>query len=229
MKNFKRVLAVLMVLVLAFSMNALMLSVSAADTGVIVLNGDDKNHTSPMIKEYNYTKDAYKYLGFVTTKDATADYKYLQFTYTGDISTLRWEFEDVKNSKLPNTAKFWFNQDTEADDSNKHITVADGTTLTLKASSPTTIVVDLSKMGVSLGDYSGIHMHYSAVEGVTPEGFNITDARLLKSLSSNDPKPEPTKGTDNSSNPKTGVAPILPIALAAVACGGVLVVARKKK
>ena len=50
MKNFKRVLAVLMVLVLAFSMNALMLSVSAADTGVIVLNGDDKDNTSPMIK-----------------------------------------------------------------------------------------------------------------------------------------------------------------------------------
>ena len=229
MKSFKRVLAVLMVLVLAFSMNALMLSVSAASDD-IVLNGGEED-VSTMIKEFNWTKDTYKYLGFVTTCEATADYKYLQFTYTGDISTLRLEFEDVTNGNLPNTAKFWFNQDTEADDENKHIVAADGTTLTLKASAPTKIVVDLSKMGVSLGDYSGIHMHYSAVEGVTPEGFKITDARLMKSLSSGegDPKPEPTKGTGNSSNPKTGVAPILPIALAAVACGGVLVVARKKK
>ena len=104
----------------------------------------------------------------------------------------------------------------------------------VKATSPTTIVIDLAASGIDLGKWDGFHMHYSDLkdangEKITAGSMNITDARLLKSLSSNDPKPEPTKGTDNSSNPKTGVAPILPIALAAVACGGVLVVARKKK
>lgn len=228
MKNFKRMLAVFMVLVLAFSMNALVLSVSAAEDDIVLDGGEEG--VSTMIKDFDWTKTTYKYLGFVTTNGATADYKYLQFTYTGDISTLRLEFEDVDNGIVPNSAKFWFNQDTTTDEDNKLVVAADGTTLTLNASTPTTVTIDLSKMGVSLGDYSGIHMHYSAVEGVTPTGFKVTDARLTKTAAAgaSTPAPEQSSGSSDE-NPKTGVASVLPIALAAVACAGVLVVARKKK
>ncbi|MBR3645863.1 MAG: hypothetical protein IKN54_05545, partial [Lachnospiraceae bacterium] len=80
------------------------IEVSANDD--IILNGDDLGASS-LIGRYSIS-GGYKYLGFATLKDATADYKYLIITYSGDISSLRLQAARVTETENETGGTFWF-------------------------------------------------------------------------------------------------------------------------
>ena len=207
MKRFKAVLATLLALAMLLSMNAIAFSASAADgegdveeppiTGDIILDGDEEGASS-MIRDFTIAEGqantGYKYLGFVTLKDATADYNYLQITYTGDITSLRLEFENITTAEMSKVT--WFNA-TQVN----HFVTADGSSIPLAPTEETTIVIDLEKSGIDLANgYDGIHMHY--LDPKTPStGFEITDARMMTSAPV-DPT-EPTTDPIDPTEPTT--------------------------
>ena len=125
------------------------------------------NKTLHIDKAAKDAKDgvSYAYQGFVTFKDvATKDFKYLKLTYTGDITNLRFEF----NEKTSNTNQgpFWF--DAEQD---THFVTADGSEIPLVGDN-TTIVIDLEASGVDMSKYNnGIHMHGNST---TDAAFDVT-------------------------------------------------------
>lgn len=175
MKKFKRTLAVLLALAMVLSMNIVSFSVNAAEDDVI-LNGDEAG-VSSLIGDwsiYNGTT-GYYYLGFATLKEPTPDYKYLQLTYTGDITYLRFEFEKVGQTPAVKSAATWFDA-TQAD----HFVTADGSAIDLIVDEPTTVVIDLEASGIDLtAGYDGLHIHYGDTNA--SGGFVITDARLMTS------------------------------------------------
>ena len=213
----------------------------------IMLNGDEKGLSSMMEDFSDYIGTGYQYLGFVTLKDADLTaYRYLQMTYTGDIYSLRMEFENVESGDK--SAATWFNG--LKDDEDKyiqpvHFVTTDGSEIPLNTTEPVTIVIDLAASGIDLtAGYDGIHMHYWDSE-IESAGFAITSALLTKSAEIIDPNQQPTTETPteettatepttattdkDGSNPQTGVAPVLPIAIALAASAGVIVLTAKKR
>lgn len=142
--------------------------VAAAETEIQLDDAaSGMNKTLHIDKAAKGSKDdlMYAYQGFVTFKDlADKSFKYLKITYTGDITTLRFEF----NEKTSNTNQgpFWF--DAEQD---THFVTADGSDIPLVGKN-TTIVIDLEKSGVDMSKYNnGIHMHANST---TDAAFDVT-------------------------------------------------------
>lgn len=161
-----------------FSNNILrnVISVKAAEETEIILNGNDKGVNS-MIGSYSASTNDYQYLGYATFKGATEDYRYLQITYTGNISKLRFEFnriidETTDEQKLD--GPYWFNPSGQ----NQYFITRDRKDIPLNGNN-TTIIIDLKASGIDMGYYnSGIHMHCDDIQknGV----ITISDARLLR-------------------------------------------------
>ena len=150
----------------------------------IILDGNDKGESS-MIGDYGNVGVQYKYLGYVTTKDATSAYKYLLLSYVGDIKYLRMEFNWPDDS---NDGPYWF----DAEQDTKFVSaVVDGFTLVSEDGKSATVVIDLEKSGLKIGNYCGIHMHYGD-ESIkdSEKTLQITDARLLKPEGASELPPE---------------------------------------
>lgn len=186
-KIFKKMIAVAGAVAITLSMHTIAF---AADD--IVLDGD--GGASSLIGEFKASGAEYKYLGFATTKEATSDYKYLQLTYKGDISCLRIEFNREDDS---NEGPYWFNPDGQT----LVFKTVDGSEIPLNPSKETTITLDLSAIGIDIGEFRGMHLHY--LDPNMQEGsFTITDARFKTS----DPNASgSSKGsTKKSSSSKSG-------------------------
>lgn len=126
----------------------------------------------------------YNYNGWATVAGSPADSKYLQFTYTGDISTLRIEFQSGPDgTDFTKIGPYWFDSENEG---SKFVS-ADGSTIPLTASSATTVTVDLAASGINFADFAelgGIHLHYGGGdENLLADGTQavITDAKLTSS------------------------------------------------
>ena len=122
----------------------------------------------------------YAYQGWVTFKDlANKDFKYLKFTYTGDITNFRLQFEDKKGNKQ---GPFWFDAEQDV-----HFVTADGSPIQLVGNN-TTVVIDLEASGVDMSKFNnGFHMHANSTKDAA---FDVTikDAVLYGGV----PTPQPT-------------------------------------
>ena len=106
----------------------------------------------------------YAYQGWVTFKDlANKDFKYLKFTYTGDITNFRLQFEDKKGNKQ---GPFWFDAEQDI-----HFVTADGSPIQLVGNN-TTVVIDLEASGVDMSKFNnGFHMHANSTKDAA---FDVT-------------------------------------------------------
>lgn len=182
-KGLKRALALVGALVLTFSMSA---SVFAAKEDIKLDGGEEG--VSKMIGTYSGPKskgkvtDAYKYLGFASFLDlADKDYKYLQVTYTGNITQFRIQMvhDAGKDTEDIDPVKYWFNAEVVADSENKPLVTKDGSAIPLEGNN-TTVVIDLEKSGIDTSYYnSGLHMHCDMM--LTYGDFEIKDAKLIAS------------------------------------------------
>lgn len=195
-RKLKSVLALIGALVMTLSMSSFVFA--AGDE--IILDGDQG--ASSFIKDWSAKGGEYKYLGFVTSKEATSDYKYLQLTYTGDITYLRIEFNRPDDS---NEGPFWFNKDGQT----LYFKTVDGSDIPLVAKEATTITLDLSAIGIDMGEFRGMHLHY--LDPKMHEGsFSIKNAKLLKSVggtkssSSSSDSNSSAGNTNSSSNTNSG-------------------------
>lgn len=173
--------------------------VAAEDTETAIQLDDaasGMNKTLHIDKAAKNAKDGvkYSYQGFVTFKDlATKDFKYLKLTYTGDITCLRFEFNEKTSDA--NQGPFWFDPNNESPD---HFVTADGSEIPMVGNN-TTIIIDLEKSGVDMSKYNnGIHMHANST---TEAAFDVTlkDCVLTSVL--------PTasgSGSDSNSNSNGG-------------------------
>lgn len=169
--------------------------VAAEDTETAIQLDDaasGMNKTLHIDKAAKNAKDGvkYSYQGFVTFKDlATKDFKYLKLTYTGDITCLRFEFNEKTTDN--NQGPFWFDPNNEAPD---HFVTADGSEIPMVGNN-TTIIIDLEKSGVDMSKYNnGIHMHANST---TEAAFDVTlkDCVLTSVLPS-----ASGSGSDSNSN-----------------------------
>lgn len=184
-RKIKSAIALAGALVLAFSMNVF---VFAADD--IILDGDAG--ASSFIGKYSAeSASGYKYLGFVTSKEATSAYKYMQITYKGDITYLRMEFNREDDS---NEGPFWFNKEGQT----LFFKTVDGSDIPLKVDKPTTITLDLSAIGIDMGEFRGMHLHYLD-PNMTKDSFEIIDAKFMTSA------PGAGKGKDTPDAPAENV------------------------
>ncbi len=151
----------------------------------LILNGDE-NGQSSMIKNFPTVKAGYKYLGFATLKEPTAEYKYLILTYAGDIASVRFEFSfvDENGNDVEKAGPYWFNPEGQT----KFFVTADGSEIPLDGGKGTTIVIDLEASGIDISKYNSVHMHAGYGEQPKEFNFRIGMARLSKSadLSSGD-------------------------------------------
>ena len=99
--------------------------------------------------------DGYVHNGYVYLKGATADYKYLQLTYTGSLANTRFE--------ILGDNTYWF----DAWQANKFVDVNGNDIDTSYSDEERTIVIDLEKSGAELGWGEGLHIHS---ENVTANG-----------------------------------------------------------
>ena len=106
----------------------------------------------------------YAYQGWVTFKDlANKDFKYPKFTYTGDITNFRLQFEDKKGNKQ---GPFWFDAEQDV-----HFVTADGSPIQLVGNN-TTVVIDLEASGVDMSKFNnGFHMHANSTKDAA---FDVT-------------------------------------------------------
>lgn len=184
-KKLKSAIALIGALVLTFSMSSF---VFAADD--IVLDGD--SGASSFIGDFSAKGGEYKYLGFVTSKEATSEYKYLQITYKGDISCLRIEFNRPDDS---NEGPYWFNPDGQT----LYFKTVDGSDIPLNPSKETTITLDLSAIGIDMGEFRGMHLHY--LDPNMQEGsFTIKNAKLMTSAPGANSNSSSSNTDDNNSD-----------------------------
>ena len=181
MKRMKKFLAVVMAAALTFGLCET--PAFAADD--FVLDDAEGRGAASMIKTIKPNgQGKYNYNGWVTLAGADASLKYLEITYTGDISTLRIEVQKTTDTSST-LGKFWFEAGHEDKATNNHDFVsADGKAFVLQASDPTTVTVDLAASGIRLADCvesGGMHLHYGGTDdaplkaGTTAE---IIDAKL---------------------------------------------------
>ena len=215
----KKIIATIMTLALVLGL----CSATAFAADDIVLEGD-----AGFIKEWSASGADYKYLGYVSIpQNTTADYKYLQLTYSGDISMLRIEFNTPADT---NDGPYWF----AADQVMKFVT-ADGSAIPTKVDSPTTVVIDLAASGIAdISKYAngGMHIHYLNPDAKTGS-FKVTDARFMTSTTSagnsNTPAPAETKAPSTNAA-KTGSTSVPTVAaLLVVVCAGAVLVYSKKR
>lgn len=189
MRKLKGLIATVLVIVLTICMNAF---VFAADD--IVLNGDEAGASSFM-KEFSASGGEYKYLGFVTTKEATSEYNKLQLTYKGDISCLRIEFNRQEDDS--NEGPYWFEPEQAL-----HFVISEGK-LDLNPSDWNTITIDLTATGIDLGEFWGMHLHYLDPE-MQDGTFTVKDARFIADASApaggNEGNGSEGSGTNGGSN-----------------------------
>lgn len=147
-----------------------------------LLIGDSKG-SSAMNGTYKLEGKKYTYMGWVTTEGATAAHNQLSFTYVGDITYLRLEFETAKNKSgvVTKAGPYWMTKDQAT-----HFVSADGKDIPLKATKATTVVIDLVKSGIDISKYVGFHMH-NGDELMAANTLKITDAKLIN------PTPERTQ------------------------------------
>ncbi len=175
MKRLKSVLAIILSIAMMLGIGSVSMASgtgpdSVVRTDEIVLDGDagEKSFIGNYSGVHSYE---YKYLGYVTTKSATSEYRYLKIKYTGDITTLRLEFY---TSEDRGEDIIWFN-----DEKTSHFETVDGSDIVLVAEDETECVIDLEASGIKIGDFVGFHMHYlEPYKNGTK--FTITDARLVK-------------------------------------------------
>lgn len=167
--------------------------VAAAETEIQLDDAaSGMNKTLHIDKASKSAKDGvqYSYQGFVTFKDlATKDFKYLKLTYTGDITCLRFEFNEKATDT--NQGPFWFDPNNESE---YHMVTADGSAIPMVGNN-TTIIIDLEKSGVDMSKYNnGIHMHANST---TDAAFDVTlkDCVLTTELPATS-----GSGSDNNSN-----------------------------
>lgn len=225
MNQMKKIIATILTLALVLGL----CSATAFAADDIVLDGD--NGESAFIGEYSATaNNGYKYLGFATTKEATSDYKYLQFTYTGDIKYLRLEFE-TEGGDL--AGPYWMTTDQM-----NHLKTVDGSAIPTTGNN-TTVVIDLSASGISVGDYWGFHIHYLD-PSFTTGSFTISDARFMTAATSSpagdapagdapagDAPAETQASTQAPATGSTAVPTV--IACLVVLCAGAVLVFNKKR
>ena len=127
--------------------------------------------------------NGYKWLGWVEFK-AIADYKYLEFTFTGDITYLRLEFAKAGTSdKLD---PIWMNK--EGHDGECFIT-KDGSDIPLVATEPTTVIIDLVKSGVHTSQYDVINLHYGDASQTGTPSFTIAGSKFTEPIQETPPAP----------------------------------------
>lgn len=229
--NMRKILAMIIVFALTLSIGVI---AYAADD--IALDGDDMGGSS-FVGEYSASGAEYKYLGYVTTKGATSDYKYLKITYKGDITTLRLEFHRADDSL---EGPYWFNKQ----DQTKFFVLKNGKDIPLNVNKETTIKIDLKASGVDIGEFAGMHLHYLGPD-IQEGSFEIIDAKLMaNSKESPGVKEETTvveesssentesianvddttgtEGTAGGAIEPTGKFPIWPIVVIIVVAGGVV-------
>lgn len=220
----KKIIATIMTLALVLGL----CSATAFAADDISLTGD-----AGFKSEYSASGAEYKYMGYVSIPaDVTSDYKYLQLTYTGDISTLRIEFNEQPSDA--NLGPVWF-----ASDQVKKFVTADGSAIPTNVSSPTTIVIDLAASGVSdISKYAngGMHLHYLSPD-VQTASFTVQDAKLMTSATGSpaadnggDAAATTTTAAASTSAAKTGSSSVPTVAalLVIVCAGAVLVYTRKR-
>ena len=155
---------------------------------------------SPFVKTFD-PGDAgdYKYMGYVYCFEAGPEYKYLQFTYTGDATAfeqLRLEFvvnsDPTEEIKLPVT---WFTENDEGT-----FVTTDGGLIPAPSSTPQTVTIDLAASGIDLSTgIRAFHVHDTPGQGT----FTITDARLITDLPNGEvskAEPAETKKADSSAS-----------------------------
>lgn len=191
MKKMKKFMAVLMAAALTFGL--CQTPAFAADD--FVLDDAEGNGAAGMIKTIKPNgQGKYMYNGWVTLAGADASLKYLEITYTGDISTLRIEVQKTTDTSS-SLGKFWFEAGHEDKATGNHDFVsADGKPFVVTASDPTTVTVDLAASGIKLADCvesGGMHLHYGGTDdaplktGTTAE---IIDAKLTNGASEEAPE-----------------------------------------
>lgn len=189
-KKIKSTIALLGALILTFTMSSF---VFAADD--IILDGDEG--ASSLIGKYSAENaSGYKYMGFATTKEATSAYKYLELTYKGDITYLRIEFNREDDS---NEGPFWFNPEGQT----MFFKTVDGSAIPLTAEKETTVILDLSAIGINIGEFRGLHLHYLD-PSKTKDSFEIVNAKLMTSAPGvKDGNDTPAGDTENIENSET--------------------------
>ena len=182
----------------------------------------------------------YKYNGWVTLAGAPADAKYLQFDYTGDLTTLRIEFQKDCDDDGTMVGPYWFDSGNEG---TKFVN-ANGGDFVLTGG---TVTVDLAASGINLADYvdkGGFHLHFGgADESPLPDGtvVTISNAKLTggtaaaggqgDAATSTDGN-NATKKTDTSKGAAKTGSTAVPTAVAGfviLGAGAVLVYTNKKK
>lgn len=172
-----------------------------ASMSLTAFAGDDitlDDAGSPFVKTFD-PGDAgeYKYMGYVYCFEAGPEYKYLQFTYTGDATAfeqLRLEFvvnsDPSEEIKLPVT---WFAENEEGT-----FVTTDGGLIPAPSSSPQTVTIDLAASGIDLSTgIRAFHVHDTPGQGT----FTITDARLITDLPNGEvSKAEPAETKKASGN-----------------------------
>lgn len=139
----------------------------------VFAEGESDFEVKSMIKEFKMADSGDTYQGWFSWDGAPTDSKYLEFTYTGDITYLRLQCVDNDG----NFGDFyWFNPDQA-----QHFVSVDGSEIPLTATTETTVKIDLEKSipGFSFADYAnmGFHAHYG--DATDPSlSANITDARI---------------------------------------------------
>ena len=142
---------------------------TAADPSTGIKLDDELSGMNKKMHIDKVAKDAkddvsYAYQGWVTFKDlANKDFKYLKFTYTGDITNFRLQFEDKKGNKQ---GPFWFDPEQDV-----HFVTADGSPIQLVGNN-TTVVIDLEASGVDMSKFNnGFHMHANSTKDAA---FDVT-------------------------------------------------------
>lgn len=116
---------------------------------------------------------AYDYVGYASLNGAPVDSKYLELTYTGNITYLRLEFEDKDGEA---NATCWFNPDQPS----HFVTTADSAPIQLDTASDVNVIIDLAASGIDISKYAvegGLHIHYGDVL-LSNGTFQIKAAKL---------------------------------------------------
>ena len=158
------------------------ISVSAEETQSkevsLQLGKDGVDKVGPQTVTGGYSYEG----GFSIPEGVTADYKYMEITYVGDISSLRLE---------GGGGTMWF-----ADNAQGTFKTADGSDIVLNADTETTAVIDLEKTGVSYVGGNFIHLH--AGNGTTFT-YEFKSVKLLTEIPTETPTEAPAVESKSAS------------------------------
>lgn len=229
MKKVKRIITAFMAAALAFGL---------CQTPVLAAEDFPLSDMEKTIKPAD--TGLYKYNGWISLAGAPADAKYLQFDYTGDLTTLRIEFQKDCDDDSTMVGPYWFDSGNEG---TKFVN-ANGGDFVLTGG---TVSIDLAASGINLADYvdkGGFHLHFGgADESPLPDGtvVIISNAKLTgaSSAAAGDQNSgtagenaKNTQKTDTSKGAAKTGSTAVPTAVAGIVilgAGAVLVYSNKKK